>query len=144
MIPTDLTPHILQGNVLDVLRRFQDESVHCVVTSPPFWSLRRYDLCGCAQDYTRSPGSSEDGGAMPRLADGPIHTKEPDPDCRWCGGTGKIAGMETTWGGDPSCDHLWTATPPRRPRGANDAPNSPLQQGNRGTAYDASGGNLNS
>jgi DNA modification methylase len=142
VIPTDLTPHLLQGNVLDVLRRFQDESVHCVVTSPPFWGLRRYDLCGCAQDYTRSPGSSEDGGAMPRLAVGPIHAKEPDPDCPWCGGTGKIAGMETTWGGDPSCDHEWTATPPWRPRGANDAPNSPLQQGNRGTAYDATGGKL--
>ncbi len=136
------TQTVLQGNVLDVLRTLPEESVHCVVTSPPFWGLRRYDVCGCAQDYTRSPGSSEDGGAMPRLADGPIHAKEPDPNCRWCGGTGKIPGMETTWGGDPSCAHEWTATPPRRPRGANDAPNSPLQQGNRGTAYDATGGRL--
>jgi DNA modification methylase len=142
VIPTDLTPTVLQGNVLDVLRTLPEGSIHCAVTSPPFWGLRRYDLCGCAQDYVRSPGSSEDGGAMPRLADGPIHAKEPDPDCRWCGGTGKIAGMETTWGGDPSCEHEWTATPPRRPRGANDAPNSPLQQGNRGTAYDATGGKL--
>jgi DNA modification methylase len=136
-IPGDLQPVVLQGNVLDVLRTLPEESIHCAVTSPPFWGLRRYDMCGCAQDYTRSPD-----GAMPRLADGPIHAKEPDPECRWCGGTGKIAGMETTWGGDLSCDHLWTTTPPRRPRGANDAPNSPLQQGNRGTAYDATGGKL--
>jgi DNA modification methylase len=49
VIPTDLTPQLLQGNVLDVLRTLPEESIHCVVTSPPFWGLRRYDLCGCAQ-----------------------------------------------------------------------------------------------
>ena len=35
---------ILQGNSLDVLRMLPDESVHCCVTSPPYWGLRDY---GC-------------------------------------------------------------------------------------------------
>lgn len=30
------------GHVLDVLRSMPDESVHCCVTSPPYWGLRDY------------------------------------------------------------------------------------------------------
>lgn len=39
-------PHgrILQGHVLDVLRTVPSGSVHCVVTSPPYWGLRDYKL----------------------------------------------------------------------------------------------------
>jgi len=37
-----LTYKILVGNVLDRLREMPDESVHCVVTSPPYWGLRDY------------------------------------------------------------------------------------------------------
>jgi len=33
---------ILQGDVLDELRTLPDESVHCVVTSPPYYGLRDY------------------------------------------------------------------------------------------------------
>lgn len=36
---------ILQGDCLQSLRTLPDESVHCVVTSPPYWGLRDY---GCA------------------------------------------------------------------------------------------------
>lgn len=35
---------IYQGDALDVLRRLPEASVHCVVTSPPYWSLRDYDV----------------------------------------------------------------------------------------------------
>ena len=35
---------IRQGNVLDELRALPSESVHCVVTSPPYWGLRDYGL----------------------------------------------------------------------------------------------------
>lgn len=35
---------IYQGHALDVLRELPDESVHCVVTSPPYWGLRDYGL----------------------------------------------------------------------------------------------------
>lgn len=33
---------IYGGHVLDVLRELPSASVHCVVTSPPYWSLRDY------------------------------------------------------------------------------------------------------
>ncbi len=35
---------IKQGHVLDVLRTMLDESVHCIITSPPYWGLRDYGL----------------------------------------------------------------------------------------------------
>lgn len=35
---------ILQGNCLDTLKTLSAGSVHCVVTSPPYWGLRDYGL----------------------------------------------------------------------------------------------------
>ena len=35
---------IRQGDAIEVLRRMEPESVHCVVTSPPYWGLRDYGL----------------------------------------------------------------------------------------------------
>ena len=37
-----MTATILQGDALTVLQTLPSESVHCVVTSPPYWALRRY------------------------------------------------------------------------------------------------------
>lgn len=37
---------IMLGNVLDVLKELPDESVHCCVTSPPYWGLRDYEVEG--------------------------------------------------------------------------------------------------
>ncbi len=42
MIPRGLTPAILHGHVIEVLRTLPPDSVHCVVTSPPYWGLRTY------------------------------------------------------------------------------------------------------
>jgi len=133
------TPLILQGNVLERLKDLPDESVQCAVTSPPFWALRAYHVCTCSQDYVRSPGASEDGGGMPRKADGAARRKEPDPNCRWCHGTGIIPGQEALWGGDEACEHSWTITPPRRQRDHDDA-GGEISRGNRGASYDATGG----
>lgn len=36
------TNHIYQGNALDVLKTLPDESIDCVMTSPPYWGLRDY------------------------------------------------------------------------------------------------------
>ena len=35
---------IIQGDALQVLRRLPGESVQCIVTSPPYWGLRDYDV----------------------------------------------------------------------------------------------------
>ncbi len=37
---------LLQGDVLMRLRELPDESVQCVVTSPPYWGLRDYGVPG--------------------------------------------------------------------------------------------------
>ena len=37
---------IRQGDWIEVLRTMPDESVHCVVTSPPYWGLRDYGVAG--------------------------------------------------------------------------------------------------
>lgn len=37
---------VRQGDVLDELAALPDESVHCVVTSPPYWGLRDYGVAG--------------------------------------------------------------------------------------------------
>lgn len=34
----------LNGNSIDVLRRLPDESVNCIITSPPYWAQREYDI----------------------------------------------------------------------------------------------------
>jgi len=35
---------IYQGHTPDVLKSFPDDSIDCVITSPPYWSLRDYQL----------------------------------------------------------------------------------------------------
>jgi len=38
--------HIYQGDTLEVLKTFPDESVDCIITSPPYWGLRDYRVEG--------------------------------------------------------------------------------------------------
>ena len=35
-----MRPEVIQGDVREVLKTLDDESVQCVVTSPPYWGLR--------------------------------------------------------------------------------------------------------
>lgn len=41
-----MTVRIINADVMDGLRQLPDESVHCVVTSPPYWGLRDYGVDG--------------------------------------------------------------------------------------------------
>lgn len=41
-----MTVRILVGDVREQLAGLPDESVHCVVTSPPYWGLRDYGVAG--------------------------------------------------------------------------------------------------
>lgn len=41
-----MTVRIINADVMDGLRELHDESVHCVVTSPPYWGLRDYGAAG--------------------------------------------------------------------------------------------------
>jgi site-specific DNA-methyltransferase (adenine-specific) len=37
---------IIQGDALEKLKELSDESIDCVVTSPPYWKLRNYNIAG--------------------------------------------------------------------------------------------------
>jgi len=37
---------IFQGDALEVLKTFESESVHCIITSPPYFGLRDYGVAG--------------------------------------------------------------------------------------------------
>ena len=39
-----MVPMILHGDSLSILRTLPDNSVQCIVTSPPYWALRKYDI----------------------------------------------------------------------------------------------------
>lgn len=41
-----MTVQILIGDCIDQLKQLPDESVHCCVTSPPYWGLRDYGIDG--------------------------------------------------------------------------------------------------
>jgi DNA modification methylase len=41
-----MTVSVLTGDCREVLRSLPSESVHCVVTSPPYWGLRDYGVAG--------------------------------------------------------------------------------------------------
>lgn len=41
-----MTTRILQGDCREVLKTLEDESVHCCVTSPPYFGLRDYGVAG--------------------------------------------------------------------------------------------------
>lgn len=50
MSATSTTWAIHHGNALDVLRTLPAKSVDCVVTSPPYWSLREYPVAATIWD----------------------------------------------------------------------------------------------
>lgn len=104
---------LIQGHVLDVLAGMEAESVSCVVTSPPYWSQRKYE----ADDVMWSDGWTGQLGLEPTVEQYVEHTVEwfravhrvlrPDGVC-WVnlgdgyasnpakGGSG-LGGKEETW-----------------------------------------------
>ncbi|SHJ45220.1 hypothetical protein SAMN02745219_02593 [Desulfofundulus thermosubterraneus DSM 16057] len=53
------------GHVLEVLQSLPDESVHCVVTSPPYWGLRDYGLPMAEKIGTILPDTSPSKTTFP-------------------------------------------------------------------------------
>lgn len=62
-----------------------DESVQCVVTSPPYWGLRDYSMCACRNGRVKDDTSTLDGSQ----SGSPKHFGSADPDCLRCSGTGQ-------------------------------------------------------
>lgn len=94
---------LYHGDVCDVLAGLPERSVHCVVTSPPYWGLRDYSACGCSQRPAPSAidrnGSGPSGGTEPGRS-----RRTPDPRCPVCRGSGTVPGTETQLGAEPSPD----------------------------------------
>jgi len=85
-----MTVKLYHGDCLQVLGRLEAESVHCVVTSPPYWGLRDYGTAtwegggpGCDHDQRRrehdpdSKSATNSGAARDGLAGKTL--------CRKCG-----------------------------------------------------------
>lgn len=57
-----MTVEILQGDCMTILPTLPAESVHCCVTSPPYWGLRDYGIEGRA--WGGDPGCTHEWGDM--------------------------------------------------------------------------------
>ena len=44
MSNSELRNRIFQGHIIEALQRFPDQSVHTIVSSPPYYGLRNYDI----------------------------------------------------------------------------------------------------
>jgi DNA modification methylase len=95
---------ILVGDCRDVLRTLPDESVHCVVTSPPYWGLRDYgtakweggDPC-CDHLAVRREHNGEKQATSAGTSRDPIRA---DDGCRKCGARriDSQIGLEASYG----------------------------------------------
>lgn len=65
---------LYRGHVQDILKILETESVHCIVTSPPYWRLRDYGLDPVIWD---DPGDCEHvwGINLIRKSGGNKHSK---------------------------------------------------------------------
>ena len=101
---------IRQGNALERLREMPDESVHCVVTSPPYYGLRDYGLSGqvwggepyCEHEwsqerYQRRANDSKPG-AKQSTNNGSVGREKPIDHsfCTRCGAWFGTLGLEPT------------------------------------------------
>src|SRR3972149_6571299 len=98
---TEVTEVALRcGDAREVLRAMPAESVHCVITSPPYWGLRDYGLeplvwggsAECAHEWGEESYKrrSNDGGAPERKQEtnvGAVGRDQPVQHafCRRCG-----------------------------------------------------------
>lgn len=112
-----MTVEILKGNCLEVLRGLPEASVHCAVTSPPYWGLRDYGVApsvwGGDADcqhvfedrrwYTENSAAKTNGSVEAFSAPGPDNAQRLK-DARWrtdgickCGAWRGPFGLEPTY-----------------------------------------------
>jgi DNA modification methylase len=108
-----MSVRIINAEVMDGLAQLPDESVHCVVTSPPYWGLRDYGTAswqggdvGCIHeppqewiDHNFNANSAFGNGAKTQSAAAKSRWYRADGSCR-CGATrvDKQLGLEPTLG----------------------------------------------
>ena len=88
-----------------------DSSVNCIITSPPYWSLRKYDIPdliwdgveGCEHDWINDPVPGEKSGKPgpnatvgARFEQDATRRREPTNTCGRCGAWRGQLGLEPT------------------------------------------------
>ena len=48
----DIEPLFIEGNAFNVLKNVPDESINCIITSPPYWNKRKYISGGIGLEPT--------------------------------------------------------------------------------------------
>ena len=84
-----MTVRVLTGDVFDRLSQLPDESVHCVVTSPPYWGLRSYGTE--PQVWGGDEACAHDWGAIER---GKRKDMKPADQTRSAGRSGTTASQD--------------------------------------------------
>ena len=102
-----MTVRILVGDALSQLRTLPDESVHCVVTSPPYWGLRAYhgDTWEGGDpecDHTPDTEHQKQGATSIRKGRSNVEAQRNETFRRQCGKcgakrTGVMIGLEPTF-----------------------------------------------
>jgi DNA modification methylase len=99
---------IVNGHVIEVLRKFPNNSVDCVVTSPPYWAKRQYSDANtiwggnpkCEHEWVESPPSPTKLGVQGNTDEKykAVNTGKPELGklCKKCGGWYGQLGLEPT------------------------------------------------
>lgn len=110
-LPLHIDPNILLGDVRQTLKSLPDNSVHCVVTSPPYWGLRDYGTATwiggdptCS--HKRDSKFSESCSTGQKLLEGAIGDGIYKVQCPRCGAMRKDSqlGLEPTF--DEYVEHM--------------------------------------
>ena len=126
--------NIRNGNVIDELKKIPDESVDCVISSPPYYSLRDYS--GVAMysneniDKVKDIASSDlqkHRDHVPDLQKRRYYLTEPvfdKKEKKWF--ISLKYNVSEIWGGNSECEHEWKEYSKKLHNGRGDAQNSAL------------------
>ena len=74
---------VITGDAIEMLRTLPAASVHCVVTSPPYWNLRSYLPDGHpdkANELALIPACAEMSEVWGRALNSALQQRAPQPD----------------------------------------------------------------
>ncbi len=108
-----MTVRIIEADVIDGLAQIEDGSVHCVMTSPPYWGLRDYgsegrvwggELAGCEHEWDahwtgKVQVYNTDAGRKPldpAISPRTCEARHQGDTCRLCGAWRGTLGLEPT------------------------------------------------
>lgn len=125
---------IKNGNVIDELKKIPDESVDCIVSSPPYYGLRDYSGVAtytdgnyhnliriASMDLQKHRNNALEIHREKYYLTEPVFNKK---DQKWY--VSLKYDMSSIWGGNPDCEHEWEEYSEKLYNGRGDAQNSAL------------------